>query len=374
MDALERGDIDLILSDFSLPTFDGLSALKIARANKPDLPVIFVSGTLGEEMAIDSLKSGATDYVLKGGLVRLAPAVRRAMQDVADRAERKRLEAQFIEGQKMDVIGQLAGGIAHDFNNILAVIMGYSELMTADLAMKNPLRNYAEEIWLASKRAAALTGQLLVFSRKQTVQAVVLDLNDIVKEMEPLLRRLIDASIDMKIVPGKQIGRIQADSGYVGQVLMNLAVNARDAMPTGGILSIATSNVTLDSTDALTGATAGDYVMLSVSDTGTGMSEEIKDHLFEAFFTTKAPGKGTGLGLATCRTIIQQSGGYLGVLQRGRPRRDLQNLFSPGRSTRRACDETCNRAVAARFRNHPAGRGRPVRNAFGPRHPRVAGL
>ena len=313
--ALERGGIDLILSDFSLPAFDGLSAIAIARAGWPDLPFILVSGTLGEELAIDSLKSGATDYVLKDHLSRLAPAVRRAMQEVEERAERQRLEAQFIEAQKMEVIGQLASGVAHDFNNILAVIIGYSDLMTSDLGPDSPLRKYTEEIRHASERAAGLTRQLLVFSRKQTVQPVVLDLNDVVKDLDKMLRRLIDENIEMTIVPGKQIGRVKADSGYVGQVLMNLVVNARDAMPNGGKLTIATNNVTLDENYARThpGVIPGDYVMLSVSDTGTGMTDEVKALLFEAFFTTKPMGKGTGLGLATCQTIVQQSGGHIDV-------------------------------------------------------------
>ena len=201
--ALERGGIDLILSDFSLPAFDGLSAIAIVRARWPDLPVILVSGTLGEERAIDSLKSGATDYVLKEHLSRLAPAVRRAMQEVEERAERRRLEAQFIEAQKMEVIGQLASGVAHDFNNILAVIIGYSDLITSDLGPDSPLRKYTEEIRHASERAAGLTRQLLVFSRKQTVQPVVLDLNDVVKDLDKMLRRLIDENIEMTIVPGK---------------------------------------------------------------------------------------------------------------------------------------------------------------------------
>ena len=144
--ALERGGVDLILSDFSLPTFDGLSAVAISHARWPDLPIILVSGTLGEERAIDSLKSGATDYVLKERLVRLVPAVRRAMQEVEERAERRRLEAQFIEAQKMEVVGQLAGGVAHDFNNILAVIMGYSDLIASALDPDSPLRKYTEEI------------------------------------------------------------------------------------------------------------------------------------------------------------------------------------------------------------------------------------
>jgi two-component system cell cycle sensor histidine kinase/response regulator CckA len=312
---LERNGTDLILSDFSLPAFDGSSAIAIARARWPDLPVILVSGTLGEERAIDSLKGGATDYVLKGHLSRLAPAVRRAMHEVEERAERGRLEAQFVEAQKMEVIGQLAGGVAHDFNNILAVIMCYSDLMLEDLGPDDPLRKHAEEIRHASERAAGLTRQLLVFSRNETVQPVVLDLNDVVNDLDKMLRRLINENIEMTIAPGKQTGRVKADAGYVGQVLMNLVVNARDAMPNGGKLTIATDNVALDENYAQThiGAVPGDYVMISVSDTGTGMTDDIKAHLFEPFFTTKPVGKGTGLGLATCRTIVQQSGGHIGV-------------------------------------------------------------
>jgi signal transduction histidine kinase len=313
--ALERGGLDLILSDLSLPAFDGLSALEIARARQPDLPVIFVSGTMGEERAIDSLKSGATDYVLKTRLSRLVPAVRRAIKEVEDRTERRRLEAQFIKAQKLLVMGQLAGGVAHDFNNVLAVIRGYGDMIESDLGPESPLRKFAEEIRQASERAAGLTRQLMIFSRNQTVQPVVLDLNDVMKDLNKMLVRLIDENIELTIVAGKQTGRVRADSGYVGQVLMNLVVNARDAMPNGGKLTIATSNVTLDENDphSPAGAIPGDYVMLSVSDTGSGMTGEVKAHLFETFFTTKPKGKGTGLGLATCRTIVQQSGGYIRV-------------------------------------------------------------
>jgi signal transduction histidine kinase len=284
--ALEHGGIDLILSDCSLPSFDGMSALKIAHAKWPAIPLIFVSGTLGEERAIDSLKSGATDYVLKERLARLVPAVRRAMQEVEERAECRRLEAQFIEAQKMEVVGQLAGGVAHDFNNILGVIMGYSELTMDRLGPDNALRSNLETIRLAAEHAVGLTRQLLFFSRKQIVQPVVLDLNDVVKDLDKMLQRLIDENIELTIVPGKQTGRIKADSGYVGQVLMNLVVNARDAMPNGGKLTIATNNVALDENYARThpGALPGDYVMLSVSDTGTGMTDEVKARLFEAFF------------------------------------------------------------------------------------------
>jgi CheY-like chemotaxis protein len=193
--------------------------------------------------------------------------------------------------------------------------MGYSDLVMAGLGHDDPLGKHVEEIRHASVRAAGLTRQLLVFSRKQTVQPVVLDLNDAVKELDQMLRRLIDENIEMTSIPGKPIGRVKADPGYVGQVLMNLVVNARDAMPTGGKLTIATDNATLDEDYARAhpGAIPGDYVMLSVSDTGTGMTEEVKAHLFEAFFTTKPVGKGTGLGLATCQTIVQQSGGTIDV-------------------------------------------------------------
>jgi len=233
--------------------------------------------------------------------------------NVRDITERRQLEAQLIEAQKMETIGQLASGIAHDFNNMLSVILGYSELIKMGVGPESPIQKHNDQIRRASERAAALTNQLLVFSRKQTVQAVVLDFNGVVLELEPMLRRLVDENIELKIIPGKKTGLINADTGYIGQVLMNLVVNARDAMPQGGKLTIATDNVTLDKNYAFDhpGLVAGDFVLLSVSDTGTGMTEEVKKHLFEAFFTTKPFGKGTGLGLATCRTIAHQSGGHI---------------------------------------------------------------
>ena len=315
MEALGRGDIDLVLSDYSLPAFDGISAMKLVQQEQPDLPVILVSGTLGEEQAVESLKSGATDYVLKEGLVRLVPAVRRAMQDVEERAERRRLEAQFIEAQKMEVVGQLAGGVAHDFNNVLAVIMGYSELMAQDLPSDDPIQKYIEEIRLAAERACGLTRQLLVFSRKQPVEALALNLNEVVEGMTKMLERLVDDHIEMSFIYGPDIGQIQADSGYIWQVLMNLVVNARDAMPEGGKLVVETSHLLLgeDSGEIYPDIIPGEYVALSVSDTGTGLTDEIKARMFEPFFTTKISGKGTGLGLATCRTIVQQCGGHIRV-------------------------------------------------------------
>jgi signal transduction histidine kinase len=230
-------------------------------------------------------------------------------------SQTKLAEAQFIEAQKMEVIGQLASGVAHDFNNILGVIIGYGDLIMADLEADSPLRKYVEEIRQAAKRGAGLTRQLLVFSRKKNVQPIVLDLNDVVKNVDKMLHRLIGENIEMMITPGKEIGRIKADFGYIGQVLMNLAVNARDAMPNGGKLTIATSNVALNEDHARThaGTIPGDYVLLCVTDTGTGMTREVKARMFEALFTTKPAGKGTGLGLTTCQTIVKQSGGHIDV-------------------------------------------------------------
>ena len=308
--------LNLILSDYKMPNFTGLRALELLKQQPAlDIPFIVVSGSIGEETAVDVLQHGAADYLLKDRIARLGPAVRRALKEVEERAERKRLEAQFIEAQKMEVVGQLAGGVAHDFNNVLAVIMGYSDLIAQELGFDNPLQKYAEEIRLAAKRAAGLTQQLLIFSRKQVVQAVVLDLNEVVESMETMLRRLIDENVEMTMAYGNQIGQIKADSGYVWKVLMNLVVNARDAMPNGGKLAIETSVVKLDEASARAHPemTPGKYVMLSVKDTGTGMTEEVKAHLFQAFFTTKETGKGTGLGLVTCQTIVRQSGGYIDV-------------------------------------------------------------
>jgi two-component system, cell cycle sensor histidine kinase and response regulator CckA len=312
---LERGGIDLILTDYLIPGCEWASVAEMLRTRWPDIPFIMVSGVLGEELAIDSLKSGAIDYVLKDRLSQLVPAVRRAMSSVEALAERRRLEAQFVEAQKMEVIGQLAGGVAHDFNNILAVILGYGNVIMQELGTESPLFEYAEKIQDAAERAAALTRQLLVFSRKQTVQPIVLDLNTVVADMDKMLRRLIDDHVELVVVPGQNTGRIQADPGYVGQILMNLVVNARDAMPHGGTLTVATTPVTLRAiTTFTTGVLApGNYVMLRVTDTGMGIAEEVLLRLFEPFFTTKSNGKGTGLGLPTCLTIMKQCGGQIHV-------------------------------------------------------------
>jgi PAS domain S-box-containing protein len=231
-----------------------------------------------------------------------------------DVTERRVLERQLQQSQKMEAVGRLAGGIAHDFNNLLMVISGYAEFMLDRLGPEPGLRAPAQEIASAAGRASSLTRQLLAFSRKQMLAPKILDLNAVVTENLKMLTRMIGEDIDLVMVPGSGLGAVRADSGQVEQVIMNLAVNARDAMPSGGKLTIETSNVTLDQEHARFHAPLkpGNYVMLSINDTGAGMDSETQSHIFEPFFTTKGP-KGTGLGLSTVYGIVKQSGGYIWV-------------------------------------------------------------
>jgi signal transduction histidine kinase/CheY-like chemotaxis protein len=222
------------------------------------------------------------------------------------------------QSQKMEAIGRLAGGVAHDFNNLLAVITGYSDLLLESLGPSDPNRTKVEQIKQAANSAASLTRQLLMFSRQQVVQPVILDMNQIVRNIGQMLRRLIKENIEFKVVLDPDLDRINADPGQIEQVILNLVVNARDALPSGGKLLIQTSNVRLDkhSTHAGVGALPGRFVLLEVIDTGTGMDPQTQAHIFEPFFTTKAMGKGTGLGLATVYGIVKQSNGFIEVQSR----------------------------------------------------------
>jgi two-component system, cell cycle sensor histidine kinase and response regulator CckA len=310
----------LILLDLEMPGLDGFQVMEGLKAFDVGcyLPVLVVTAQPNHKLR--AIKAGAKDFVSKPFdlaevLMRVHNMLEARLQHLEAEVRTFQAEGRFIESQKVDAIGQLASGVAHDFNNIIAIVMGYSELLMQKLGPQTDLRSYLEAIQSAGQRAAGLTRQLLIFSRKQTVQLVVLDINEVLKDMDAMLQRLMHENIEVSIVPGKQVGRIRGDSGYIGQILINLAVNARDAMPQGGKLTIATTNTTLDENYSRmhTGVNPGEYVMLSVSDTGTGMTDEVKAHLFEALFTTKPKGEGTGLGLATCRTIVQQSGGHIGV-------------------------------------------------------------
>ena len=433
--ALDRQEWDLVIGDHSMPGFSGIAALVLVRGRGLDVPFICVSGTITEDMAVAAMKAGASDWVNKGQLKRLVPAVHRELREAKGRAtlrateasyatlvehapvgiyrstpdgrflavnsalvgllgfgsadevlqlhisrdvyadpaerqrlldrdsytdreydeveatwkrkdgrhltvklsvravrsrsgqveyyetfvrdvtEQRRLQTQLVQSQKMEAVGRLAGGIAHDFNNLLTVITTSCDLLLEDLAATDPKREDVDQVRKAADGAAALTRQLLAFSRQQVLTPQIVNLGDVVYGVEKMLRRVIGEDVDLVTVLGSDVGAVKADVGQLEQVLMNLAVNARDAMPTGGKLTIETANVEHDPDYAREqeAAPVSRFVMLAVSDTGTGMDEATKARIFEPFFTTKEVGKGTGLGLATVYGIVRQSGGFIWV-------------------------------------------------------------
>ncbi|MEO8799752.1 MAG: response regulator [Polyangiaceae bacterium] len=443
--ALECGLWDVVLSDWSLPQFSARAALEIVKSMDLDLPFIIVSGTIGEELAIEAMRAGAHDYVLKDKLTRLAPAVEREIRErksrgdrraaekalhdselryrrlaesgvigivvadleghileankayltmmgyeraeliggpvlwphlappeaapqmviaekqlsavgvaapwemdavrkdgtrapmlvgvamlddskciafAADLTEQKRVEEallksdlQLRQAQKMEAVGRLAGGVAHDFNNALSVILSYGDLMLLDLGPNDPMREDVEEIRKAGRRAADLTRQLLIFSRQQVLEPKILNLNDVLSSMDQMLKRLVGEDVDLSLRAGDDLATIKADPSNIEQAVMNLVVNARDAMPIGGKLVIETANIDLDSSYELQQVVskAGPHVMLSITDSGIGMDASVQAHIFEPFFTTKPKDKGTGLGLSTVFGIAHQSGGGVSV-------------------------------------------------------------
>ena len=322
LDALRQGGFDIIVADYSVPGFDGAAALTLAHKLRPDVPFIFVSGTLVEEFAIDMMQRGATDYIFKHRLGRLVPSIHRTLRELEERMERKRAEQalhlsekQFRQAQKMEAVGRLAGGLAHDFNNLLTVIMGHSQVLLGELPTESLVRPKIEEMQKAGERAATLIRQLLAFSRKQALEPKVLCLNTVVLNLESMLSRLIGEDIQLAIRSDPKPGHVKADPGQLEQVIMNLVINARDAMPNGGLLAIETSEVHLTRTPMhrLKPLPAGSYLKLTVTDTGCGMDTETLSHLFEPFFTTKEESKGTGLGLSTVFGIVTKSGGGIDV-------------------------------------------------------------
>ena len=320
--ALRQEGFSLILADTAVPGFDGATALSLARTLHPDVPFLFVSDTQGEEFAIDMMQHGATDYISKQRLGRLVPSIKRTLRELDERLERRRAEdalrvseKQFRQAQKMEAVGRLAGGLAHDFNNLLTVIMGHSQVLLGELPSGNPIRAKIEEMQKAGERAASLIRQLMAFSRKQPLEPKILPLNSVVGNVESMLRRLIGEDIQLVIRPDPFNGHVKADPGQLEQVLMNLVVNARDAMPNGGLLAIETSQTELARTPMhhLHPLPLGQYVKLTVTDTGCGMNADVLAHLFEPFFTTKEEHKGTGLGLSTVFGIVTTCGGGIDV-------------------------------------------------------------
>ena len=320
--ALRQEGFSLILADTAVPGFDGATALSLARTLHPDVPFLFVSDTQGEEFAIDMMQHGATDYISKQRLGRLVPSIKRTLRELDERLERRRAEdalrvseKQFRQAQKMEAVGRLAGGLAHDFNNLLTVIMGHSQVLLGELPSGNPIRAKIEEMQKAGERAASLIRQLMAFSRKQPLEPKILPMNSVVGNVESMLRRLIGEDIQLVIRPDPFNGHVKADPGQLEQVLMNLVVNARDAMPNGGLLAIETSQTELARTPMhhLHPLPLGQYVKLTVTDTGCGMNADVLAHLFEPFFTTKEEHKGTGLGLSTVFGIVTTCGGGIDV-------------------------------------------------------------
>jgi PAS domain S-box-containing protein len=437
--ALKAQAWDIIISDYSLPQFNGMDALRMAKNYDPDIPFILISGTIGEDIAVAAMKAGAHDYLMKGNLKRLTPAVRRELYDAqvrrahrkserdlkdskdmlqsiidnaaaviylkdaqgnyllinkryealfdtsndqikgkndydifpakvadvlrkndqkvidvnramefeeviphdgdphiyisvkfplcdaskiptsvcsisTDITERKKLEAQFLQAQKMEAIGTLTGGIAHDFNNLLTVIIGNTELLEEQIQTGQQESENLEEIKSAGQKATNLVHQLLAFSRKQIIKPKLINLNGILNDLEKMLGRIIGEDIFLEIIPSAGLWPVNVDPGQVEQVIMNLAVNARDAMPGGGHLHIKTENIELEPGyfhDHDVENLRGSYVLLTVSDTGIGMDAETRERAFEPFFTTKEKGKGTGLGLSTVYGIVKQNGGYV---------------------------------------------------------------
>ncbi len=267
----------------------------------------------GQEVWVNTVKVPVKDE--KGDLV----GIQGIFWDITERKraeeEREELQAQLAQAQKMESIGTLAGGIAHDFNNLLTTIIGNTEFILADIPKDDPLRADIEEIRAAGERAASLTRQLLAFSRKQVLQPEVMYLNDTTRDMKKMLRRIIREDIKLKTILAPDLGQVEADLGQIEQVIMNLVVNARDAMPEGGKIIIETQNVYLEDTYARDhiAVTPGHYVMLSVSDTGIGMTADVQAQVFDPFFTTKKKGMGTGLGLSTVYGIVKQSKGNIWV-------------------------------------------------------------
>jgi two-component system cell cycle sensor histidine kinase/response regulator CckA len=312
-----QGAYDVCLIDYRLGPEDGIQLVRELIAEGNDMPIIVLTGQGDYRVDVEAAQAGAADYLVKSEIspTLLERTIRYAIRSNADMRALRDSEKELRQAQKMEAIGQLAGGIAHDFNNLMTAVIGFSELTLAQLGATDPTRTFVNEIKRAGERAGAMTQKLLAFSRNQVFRTQVLDLNLVVGEADKLLRLLVSDDIELECVLDPELGPVSADPGQLEQVIINLAINAGDAMPAGGKLTIETRNIELEARhrSAYADLPPGPYAMLMVSDTGTGMSESTLRQIFEPFFTTKEVGKGTGLGLSTVFGIVRQSGGDVGV-------------------------------------------------------------
>ncbi|MBI5188329.1 MAG: response regulator [Nitrospirae bacterium] len=315
-------DADIIIADYALPDITGIEAIHICQEKNIDAPIIFITGVGDELLAVESLREGAIDYILKKNIIGLPGRVSRVLEIWADRkakeqadAERQRLQELLFQAQKIESIGRLAGGIAHDFNNILTGILGFTHLCLEDMPPGSQDYGRMRTIITLCERGADLTRQLLIFSRRMPMEPKRIDLNFFIEETMHFIRPMVEESVEIKLNLQKGIPEIKVDAGHLTQVLMNLAVNARDAMKNVGVLEFRTETYHLpeDFPVMSQDAKKRDYVCLSVSDTGRGIPEEDIPKIFDPFFTTKEVGKGTGLGLAIVYSVVNTHEGWIDV-------------------------------------------------------------
>ena len=313
---LESQQIDLVLADYKLPSFDGLSALKLLLSIRPDLPFIFVSGTFGEESAIEALKIGATDYVLKTRLSKLVPAVRRALREKVERQRLIELEDTLRQIQKMETLGQLTGGIAHDFKNLLMLITGNLEIIEDAVPRDDDMiRRALDRARVGADRAAALTQRLLASSRQQTLDPKPVQVNELISSMADIWRQALGDAIRLDIDVPQRSPTIFVDPNQLENAVLNLILNARDASNPGARIKVVSEVMFVDTpTLGRTGEmTVGEYASISVEDQGSGIPNELLDRIFEPLFTTKPVGQGTGLGLSMVYGFVKQSKGYIDI-------------------------------------------------------------
>ncbi|MFH1619681.1 MAG: response regulator [bacterium] len=310
---------DVIISDYRMPDFGALEVLAMLREKDCDIPVIVATGSVSEDVVAETMKMGAADYILKDNLLRLIHSVKRSVETSkqmkkALKTVREREKA-LVAAQKMEIVGRLAGGVAHDFNNILAAISGYTEFIAREVPKGSQAAQDADKLRKTVEYASILTRQLLAFTSKQVLIPKVFDINVFFSDSRRMFQRLLGEAVTLKIEQNPELWRIEADLGQIEQVFLNLLINSRDAMPSGGTVTISGNNISLSApgTKEFPELKPGDYVRLRVADTGTGIAEEHKPRIFEPFFTTKEYGKGTGLGLPTIQNILSRYGGSVRI-------------------------------------------------------------